>query len=299
MFLSHIFFTMNISTSSSLDNEKRGYIYLNRDFVTRHFCKFYTSTKIFRHFCRDEGEDSRRAQLGKIGAVVGLLEEKKLSNPWLVVEERLQRYFQQKNLHAKTLLQNMSNGNFILTGDEKNLMVKTCQMLSNMGIGLDQDTALDVINNILQVRIEDKHFKQATRGVVRRLVAENSTLLNLLKGNALDPARVRQATEDVRNAMFVRLDNYVKILHDSGKVPWKSWDEVSCRDMSNMDEVATNCHDHRKKIIGDQTHLGRIFQVMQHGDSKMPFHITLCITSNPQGKYINYIFFYSLLIYLN
>jgi hypothetical protein len=79
MFLSHIFFTMNISTSSSLNNEKRGYIYLTRDFVTRHFCKFYTSTKSFRHFCRDEGEDLCRAQLGKIGAIVGLLEEKNLA----------------------------------------------------------------------------------------------------------------------------------------------------------------------------------------------------------------------------
>jgi hypothetical protein len=58
----------------------------------------------------------------------------------------------------------MSNGNFILTQDEKNLMVKTCQMLLNRGIGLDLDTALDVVNNILQVRIEKEIFQTGKKG---------------------------------------------------------------------------------------------------------------------------------------
>ena len=149
-----------------------------------------------------------------------------------------------------------------------------------MGLGIDQETTLAVVNGILVCRIGKKEFTPVTMKIVLRLIKKHSTLLNLLKGNAIDPARVRQATEDLCNAMYTKLDNYIKILHAEGRVPWKCFEDVPPLNMSNMDEVATNTHDHRNKVVGDNTHLGRLFQLMQCRDGKIPFHITLCITSN-------------------
>ena len=120
-------------------------------------------------------------------------------------------------------------------------------------------------------------------GVITRLIQKHGNLLNLPKGNAIDPACVSQATKDVHDAMYTKLDNYIKILHAEGRVPWKFFEDILPLNMSNTDKVATNTHDHRKIVVGDNTHSGRLFQLMQCGDGKIQFHITLCITINPLG----------------
>ena len=85
-------------------------------------------------------------------------------------------------------------------------------------------------------------------------------------------------------ALFVKLENYVKILHNQGKVPWASASDILAKNQSNMDEIATNFHSHCKKMIADKLCLGRLFQEANAGDSKMPMHISMCITSKPCGE---------------
>ena len=85
--------------------------------------------------------------------------------------------------------------------------------------------------------------------------------------------------------MFVRLENMVKLLYSQGKIKWQSFAEIPPENMSNMDEVATNLHDHRKRLIASILHLGRLYQEVNGGDSKMPFHITVALTSKPNGKF--------------
>ena len=263
---------------------KRNYKVMDQNFVTRHFCEFYVYGSSFRKFCRDKGVECHRPQLTKLMQKIGLMQNKQSNRPWFIVEEAIQEYFSRRKIGQKSHLEKMIEDNSVLTDDEEMLVVKTCQLLSNMGLGIDRDTTLEVVNGILACRIEKKCFTPVTRGVITRLIKKHSNLLNLLKGNAIDPARVRQATEDVRNAMYTKLDNYIKILHAEGKVRWKCFEDIPPLNMSNMDEVATNTHDHRKKVVGDNAHLGRLFQLMHCGDGKMPFHITLCITSNPLGE---------------
>ena len=62
-----------------------------------------------------------------------------------------------------------------------------------MGLGIDEDTCLEVVNSILLERIEEKDFVPVTRGVVQRLIERNKQLLPLMKGNSIDQKRVRQA----------------------------------------------------------------------------------------------------------
>ena len=106
-----------------------------------------------------------------------------------------------------------------------------------------------------------------------------------MKGNSIDPKRVIQADEAVLEALFVKVDNYIKILHSQGKVPWKNASKIPSSSQSNMDKIATNAHSHCKKIIADKLHCGRIFQEVNAGDNKMPMHILLCITIQPSGKF--------------
>jgi len=52
-----------------------------------------------------------------------------------------------------------------------------------------------------------------------------------------------------------------------------------------MDKVATKTSKHRKKIIGSKGNLGRAFQITPEGDGRMPFHITMCVSTCADGLY--------------
>ena len=53
--------------------------------------------------------------------------------------------------------------------------------------------------------------------------------------------------------MFVKLENCIKFLHAQGKIPWAFFVDVPAKNMSNMDKLAVNAHDHRKKVIASVT----------------------------------------------
>ena len=262
---------------------KKSYKVCDYEFVRKHFLQFYIQKYSFRKYCLEKGIEDRRSALSRIAGTIELIQMKKLKRPWFAVEHVLEELFKKKENAKKGMLDKLCYDNCVLTKDEEKTIVETCRFLSVCGIEIDRDTCLDVINEVLKVRIQDKEFDSVKRGVVNRLISRNKELLGMFSGNALDPARVRQAHVDVKDALFVKLDNYIKFLYESGKVPWKSWSEVPPDAMNNMDKVATNCIDHRKKLIGDALHLRRLFQELC-GDSKMPMHITLCITTKPTGK---------------
>ena len=266
------------------------------DFFIDNLMIFYESTgKSFREFCDENGLTPKRSALMRVGAKVGLFEAKKNSSTPSFIRRKLVAHFAVTKRRDAAIFKELHLANKVLTEDEIQVVVSTCQELSVMGLGIDEDTCLRVVNGILSMRIDEKNFKPVTRGVVSRLIKANKDLLGLVKGNSIDPKRVRQATKDVRNALFVKLDNYVKMLHSQGKVPWESAHDVPPEDWNNMDEIATNAHDHRRKIIAAKNRLGRLFQEVNAGDNKMPFHITLCIVTKASGK-LN-LFYFNLLQY--
>ena len=214
--------------------------------MKNHFIKFYLVKKSFRKYCVDEGIVEQRSQLARIGLNILLQQMKSLGRPWFFVQQRLIDYYKKKDEARKQNVKKLHKDNCVLTVDEENTIVETCRFLSRCGMGVDRDTCLDLVNEILKTRVEIKEFQDVTRGVVNRLIAKNNDLLDLFSGNSIDASRVRQANVDVRDAMFVKLDNYIKFLYAAGKVTWKCWAEVPPWAMSNMDEVATNCQDHRK-----------------------------------------------------
>ena len=268
---------------ASNSTSQRRYRTLDIEFAKKHFMAFYLQKESFRKYCEKAGVAEQRSQLSRVAGKIYLLDMKAMNRPWFVVQELLEEYFKKRDKANIMKRKQMSEDNKVLTADEEQTVVETCRFLSVCGMGIDRNTCLDLVNEVLKARIDAKDFEPVTRGVVTRLILRNKDLLGLFSGNALDPARVRQENVDVKDAMFVRLDNYIKYLHACGKVPWKCWAEVPSDDMSNMDEVATNCQDHRKKLIGDALHLGRLFQELC-GDSKMPVHITMCITTKANGK---------------
>ena len=132
-------------------------------------------------------------------------------------QRKLFAYLNTCKMAAETHLWRLQEENKVLTADETKLLEETCSFMACMGMGIDTETCLDLVNHILKKRIEGRDFVPVARGVVNIIIANNKTLRKL-KGNLIDPKRVRQANTDVRIAMFVRLENYVKLLYRQGKI---------------------------------------------------------------------------------
>ena len=271
-----------------VNKKKREYQRLDRDFIVSNLIDFFndTSEVSFSRFCCLRSLNSKRKSLSQIANEVGLFKHKDdkatSSFMWAKLMDHLKKKGERESFHMNSL----KKLNTVLTGDEINLITSTCGELSSMGLGIDEDTCLHVVNTVLEQRIDERDFVEVTRGVVHRLLKNNAELLKLCKGNSIDPARVRQADEEVLKTLFVKLDNMIRLLHSQGKVPWSSYADVPAASIYNMDEVATNCHNHRKKTIALKSLLGRLFQECNAGDNKMPMHITLAITSCATGKFI-------------
>ena len=275
-----------MSPSTNNKATKKPYERLTTEFIVQQLMDFYESKDKFRTFFNERALSSKRRSLFRVAKEVNLLKHKEDGTSYNFVHMKLLSHLQKKKELASSSLKKLHEDNRVLTPDEVKVLVDTATMMANMGLGIDPDTCLEIVNSILKKRIEAGVFVPTTIGVVKRIIANNSNLLRLVRGNSIDTKRVRQADKDVRNAMFVKLDNYIKILYLQGKVPWKSWSEVPPECMSNMDELAVNAHGYRKKIIAPVAHFnsGRTYQETSCGDSKMPFHITVCLTTTAKGK---------------
>ena len=272
------------------EDTKKNYQRLSNKFIVQQLMEWYESEEKFATFCNARALSSKRRSLFRIAKEVDLPKHREDKTPYNFVHTKLLVHLRKKKLKAAEQLNSVHEENRVLTSDEIKLLVDTTTMMANMGLGIDPETCLDVVNEILKKMIEIAAFVPVSIGVVKRIIAHNSHLLRLVRGNSIDTKRVRQADKDVRNAMFVKLDNYIQILHMQGKVPWKSWSKVPSKCMSNMDELAVNAHGHRKKIIAPVSHFtsGRTYQETSCGDSKMPFHITICLTTTGKGKFCLY-----------
>ena len=176
--------------------------------------------------------------------------------------------------------------NKVMIKDKMQVVVNLVRILGSLGHGIDSAVCLDIINAVLKTRLPSKSDLSVTSSVVERMMKVNSDVIKLVHGNAIDPARMRQADEEVRDTQFYKIDSYVALLYRMGKIPWKTYREIPKRNLYNADECTTNTHDHRRKTIGNATDFGRAFQITPGGDGRMPFHITSMITSCPSGIYM-------------
>ena len=266
-------------------SKSRSYARVPDSDVMKHLkCYYNQSSCSFNKFCTVNSIASKRANLYKIFCASGAKIMKDEGKPWHCAMNAIKKHLNHRGEKSKNHLYKMSSSNRYLTNDEEKLVINMAKLMSTIGLGLEKQICLDIINAIIQSRIEMKDFKPATMSVLDLMIKKNKELVKLLSGNAIDAARVRQADADVRDSFFVRLDLYTKLLHKMNLIPWKSFSDVPKENKYNMDELATDTSGHRRKIVGCANHLGRLFQLTPEGDGRMPFHITICLTTNCSGK---------------
>ena len=192
---------------------KRGYKQLHKDSSFLHWW-FLRDSGVkkykFKHYCDERGLQSKHRSLQRIGNDCGVFTLIENGGNKSFALHKLLDYLNKKKEKADQQLQGIHYSNQVLTTDETALVVNTCKELATMGLGIDEDTCLMVVNSILWERIDMIHFTPVTRWVISLLIKVNLDLLKLTRGNSIDPKCVWQADTDVRDALFVKLENFIK-----------------------------------------------------------------------------------------
>ena len=212
----------------------------------------------FRCICGQSVISRKHKPLSCVGNEICLFEMKEAKVVSSFVPENLMNHLKTKMdviTHTKIFVKM----NKVLTDDEVDLVVHTCQELSAMGLGINEEMCLEVVNTTLLERIDVEDFKEVPIGVVKLLLRDNTDLLQLTKGNFIYSRRVCQYNIDVPETCFVKLENYIKILHSQVKVKQALLADLTPENIFNMDKVETYDHNQRKQIIADITHLVCLF----------------------------------------
>ena len=258
---------------------------LSNELIISHLKGFYVSADItFNKFC--ERRNVKVSNLGKIFRSSGLSEMKRNKIDVDIAVEKLKTFLDERDERNSKKMNSLHKNNAYLTDDELLLVANVSKILGAMGYGMEKLMCLNIISSILKTRMPSILVTLApTLSVVDRMMKKNKEIIQLVHGNAIDPARIRQSSVDIRDAEFFKIEQYVQLLYKMGKIPWKTYKEIPKRNLYNADKVATNTYDHRRKVIGSVTQMGRVFQITPGGDGRMPFHITSMLTSCASGQY--------------
>ncbi len=91
--------------------------------------------------------------------------------------------------------------------------------------------------------------------------------------------------------MFFKLNAYIEILNTAGKLPWQKYSDIPPNVIYNMDELGNDTTKHCNKIIKKTTATGtanttRTFMRTSEGNGRMPWHITVCLTTRADGMFL-------------
>ena len=206
-------------------------------------------------------------------------EDLEFANCKSIAEKIIKQLFDTKRNNQRKQRNDLHQSNCILTAEEELYVTQLCTILANCGHGLDVDEVRVCMNIIAPLPDGMPHSETASRNFIKR-----HPELKLSGSSGIDPQRASQATDAVRETYFCKLDSYIDVLYNLGKIKWKSFADIPPRLIYNMDEVGSDTTKRRNKVVKEADATIRVFTITPEGD-KMPFHVTTCVTSRSDGQY--------------
>ena len=236
------------------------------------FCAKLKLTQIpYTTFCchvRDSGLDACKAQDDPVEWVEGL------------INKNLSKLDESKKTRTKPA----SNTNQYLTEQEELSIAQMVWVLAKGGQGVAREEVLAMIDDYVHIEEDEGAKIECSEKVLCGFLSWQSDLIKLIAAGSLDPVRSKKATAETRDAVFCKLDGFLKTLHAMGLVEWESFTDVPSNKLYNMDEVGTDLTKHWTKVIANALANIRQFQLTPEGDGRMNMHITLALTTCANGK---------------
>jgi hypothetical protein len=214
---------------------------------------------------------------------LGLLREQ--NKPVAQAEAIMNDYVGSLNKNKSKRTNDANTSHRYLTDDEELAIVQLCRVLASMGNGVSKQEVLKMIDEYINIEEDERKREECSKKVLRGLFERYTDLVKIVNACSLDPQRARKANTETRDAVFVKLDCYIKSLYAMELVPWKCFGDVSKKSIYNMDEVGTDTTKHRSKIVADALSMIRNFLLTPEGDGRMNMHITACIRTRSDGKF--------------
>lgn len=185
----------------------------------------------------------------------------------------------------------LHESNRTMTPGEEDFIMRFCRTMSKAGYKLDVDMLVDAINFYLPklcASLDPDTQVRATLKVAKGFLKRHENELGLKGSSGIDPKRVDQADDKVRQNFFYKLDRFIHFLYVTGRSKYQSFSDIPKHLIYNMDELASDTTKHRGKfIVGkDEGVQVRGFTVTPEGDH-MPFHVSIALTTRADGKYQN------------
>ena len=177
-----------------------------------------------------------------------------------------------------------------LTDNEEHSLVRFCTVLGAMGYGVTRDDLHSFAESLVNEGVDPRKHVPISKHVTEGLLSRHKDLVKIVAAASLDPKRARQATVETRDAMFSKLCSYIEMLFATGDIPWRTYQEIPASAIYNMDELGNDTTKHRNKVICQKTDAAteaatdiRTFMRTSEGDGRMPWHITVCLTTRADG----------------
>jgi hypothetical protein len=94
--------------------------------------------------------------------------------------------------------------------------------MSAMGFGVASHEQMEKINTIVNYDEPEVSHTGCSEHVLWRIF-KRCPDLQTTSAASLDPQCVMKATVEVRDAMFAKMESYIKVLKAANKVPWESY----------------------------------------------------------------------------
>ena len=109
----------------------------------------------------------------------------------------------------------MKDDDFLLT-------INLAKIHCSMGHGIDRLVCLDIINSVLKTCLISMESVLILSSALDCMMKKNSEVIQIIHGNTINPACILQDGEEVRNAEFYKIERYIELLHNMGKIPWRT-----------------------------------------------------------------------------
>ena len=180
------------------------------DFIVNHLRAFYRTPRTMSFNKFFSNRNVKTSNLGKIWRASGLHEMKKNKEEIDKAMDTLTKYLENRTKHHKKKMKDLHKSNEYLTDDKIQIVLHLAKILGSMGYGIDKAVCLDIITSIIKIRLPAMDV-QISPSVLDLMMKKHSEFVQLIHGNAVDPARIRQATSEVRDSEFYKIEAYIEI----------------------------------------------------------------------------------------
>ena len=267
-----------VTTDDTVDNIINAYFEKEKKKVPR--------TTMFDNLRAEFKFEDRIITLRQIKEVFAKLGPTEKENYQSKVSKAIEVLLQTKASTKKKNLEQLHSHNRTLTPDQERYLLHLCKILQFSGHGVEKDELLFCISKIAHFDDGNPSDEDdcVSQSVADNFLKRHEGEVKLRGSSGLDPQRAAQANDEVREAEFVKLDCYVRLLYNLGLIPWKCYTDIPSSNVYNMDEVASDTTKRRGKKVTDAKDANRQYNITPEGD-RMPFHVSACITSRADGKY--------------